>query len=92
MVRAALMSSIINSNSEVEFITEHYWGYAKVSENETNEYEVTHPRWEHHPIDHFEIKVNFEAVYGSEFEFLNRMNPNSVILANGSEITVENKT
>tara|TARA_Y100000385_G_scaffold286046_1_gene347221 strand:- start:6027 stop:6740 length:714 start_codon:yes stop_codon:yes gene_type:complete len=92
MVRAALMSSIIKSNSEVEFITEHYWGYAKVSENETNEYEVTHPRWEHYLIDHFEIKVNFEAVYGPEFEFLNRMNPNSVILANGSEITVENKT
>ena len=92
MVRAALMSSIIKSNSEVEFITEHYWGYAKVSENETNEYEVTHPRWEHYPIDHFEIKVNYEAVYGPEFEFLNRMNPNSVILANGSEITVENKT
>ena len=39
-----------------------------------------------------EIKVNFGAVYGPEFKTLNRMNPNSVILANGSEITVENKT
>lgn len=91
MVQAALKSSIIKPNSEVEFITEHYWGYAKVSESVTNEYEVTHPKWEQYSVDHFEIKVNFEAVYGPEFEILNRMNPNSVILADGSEITVENK-
>ena len=64
-----------------------YW-----SESVTNEYEVTHPRWEHYPVNDFEIKVNFEAVYGPDFEILNLINPNSVILANGSEITVENKT
>ena len=92
MVKAALKSSIIKPNSEFEFITEQYWGYAKVSESVTNEYEVTHPRWEHYPVNDFEIKVNFEAVYGPEFEILNRINPNSVILADGSEITVENKT
>ena len=35
-----LKSSIIKPNSEFEFITEHYWGYAKVSESVTNEYEL----------------------------------------------------
>lgn len=42
-VVAALEQTPIVENSETEFITEHYWGYAKVSETVTNEYEVKHP-------------------------------------------------
>ena len=44
-VKATLNSSEIKSYSETEFITEHYWGYAKVTDSKTNEYEVTHPKW-----------------------------------------------
>jgi hypothetical protein len=38
-----------------------------------------------------DIDVDFGATYGQEFEFLNSTNPTSVMLAEGSEITVENK-
>ncbi|MFT5959607.1 MAG: hypothetical protein ACI8VJ_001366, partial [Polaribacter sp.] len=44
-ITAALQTSEIEENSATEFITEHYWGYAKVNDTTTNEYEVTHPRW-----------------------------------------------
>ena len=81
----------IEENSEAEFITEHYWGYAKVSEEKTNEYEVTHPKWLQYPVIDHAITVDFEHNYGSEFSFLNEEEPTSVLLAEGSEITVESK-
>ncbi|GAB5557699.1 MAG: DUF2071 domain-containing protein [Schleiferiaceae bacterium] len=79
-------------DSETEFITEHYWGYAHVNSQKSNEYEVTHPRWEIYPVQSFAIDVDFGAVYGPEFAFLNDLQPQSVMLAEGSEITVESKT
>ena len=91
-VQATLNSSEIKSYSETEFITEHYWGYAKVTDSKTNEYEVTHPKWKQYLVTHSEINVDFGAVYGTDFEFINRLKPNSVMLIEGSEITVENKT
>ena len=92
MVQATLDSSEIKSYSETEFITEHYWGYAKVTDSKTNEYEVTHPKWKQYLVTHSEINVDFGAVYGTDFEFMNSMKPISVMLIEGSEITIENKT
>ena len=91
-IKASIDKFEIEPNSETEFITEHYWGYAKVNEQKSNEYEVTHPKWEVYNVNDYKIDVDFGTVYGEEFEFLNTSNPNSVMLAEGSEITVENKT
>ncbi|MEZ4859323.1 MAG: DUF2071 domain-containing protein [Flavobacteriaceae bacterium] len=81
----------IPSDSEVEFITEHYWGYACKNKSASIEYEVTHPKWEHYPIQEFTIDVDFNKVYGAPFGFLKELQPTSVFLAEGSPITVENK-
>lgn len=81
----------IEKGSETEFITEHYWGYAHINGHSSNEYEVTHPRWVAYPVNDFIVDVNFEEVYGSDFAFLDKMEPFSVMLAEGSDITVENK-
>lgn len=77
--------------SETEFITEHYWGYTKINDSKTSAYQVTHPRWKAYPILSHEINVDFGLVYGKNFEFLNQSKPVSVMLAEGSEITVEGK-
>ncbi len=90
-IKADLEPVGIPQNSEIEFITEHYWGYAGINETSSNEYEVTHPKWVQYAVKEAEIKVDFGAVYGSEFSFLNEIEPHSVLLAEGSEITVENK-
>lgn len=74
--------------SEEEFITEHYWGYTKIGANRTSEYGVEHPRWEAYPIKDYSIDVDFGINYGREFAFLSNTKPNSVILAEGSEIRV----
>ncbi len=78
-------------NSEIEFISEHYWGYAKVNEAKTNEYEVTHPKWQHYPVHKYVVNVDFGEMYGANFAFLKATKPKSVLLAEGSEITVEPK-
>jgi len=90
-IQASLEKFKIEPNSKTGFITEHYWGYSKVDKTISNEYEVTHPRWEVYKISDYDINVDFGAVYGNEFKFLNSLHPASVMLAEGSEITVENK-
>ncbi|BDD06489.1 YqjF family protein [Aureibacter tunicatorum] len=82
----------IEVGSETEFITEHYWGYAKVNEKATNSYEVTHPRWKAYEVLEHKISVDFKATYGDKFAFLSELKPASVMLAEGSNITVEPKT
>ncbi len=77
--------------SETEFITEHYWGYTRINPSKTFEYEVTHPKWLAYPVKDYFIDVDFGLVYGEPFRFLNDMEPASVMLAEGSEISVENK-
>jgi uncharacterized protein len=78
----------IQPGSEAEFITEHYWGYARINARETSEYEVTHPRWQVYPVRRYAIDVDFAKVYGADFGFLKTETPRSVFLAEGSEIHV----
>jgi hypothetical protein len=90
-IEAALEATKIKPNSITEFITEHYWGYAKVNDHVTNEYEVTHPKWEVYKMMDYKLKVDFGLVYGKTFNILNQQAPSSVMLAEGSVITVEPK-
>lgn len=78
----------LTENSEAEFITEHYWGYTKLKDNKTLEYQVEHLRWELYKIKDFEIKINFAKVYGEEFSEFLSAKPYSRILAEGSKIVV----
>ena len=81
----------IETGTEASFITEHYWGYTRVNETLTYEYEVTHPTWEQYAIENYEVEVDFGLVYGDAFGFLNSEMPASIMLAEGSPITVEQK-
>ncbi len=84
--------SEIEEGSKTEFITEHYWGYAKQGDQKTNEYEVTHPKWQKYDVLDYEIKADFGGIYGEEFSFLDNQKPASVMLTEGSKITVEPKS
>ena len=81
----------IEIGSETEFITEHYWGYAKVNDGKTNEYEVKHPRWVKYDVIDYKVSVDFNLTFGKIFGFLNEQKPVSVMLAEGSIIAIENK-
>ncbi|MEZ4954453.1 MAG: DUF2071 domain-containing protein [Saprospiraceae bacterium] len=90
-VESEINKSIIEPESEAAFITEHYWGYTKINNNTTFEYEVTHPTWDQFKIKNYKIDVDFGSIYGDDFKELNNLNPKSIMLAEGSAITVENK-
>lgn len=79
----------IQAGSEAEFITEHYYGYTRVSDRVTFEYEVTHPRWTQLDVLGYKTDVNFEKAYGLPFSFMATEKPASVLFAEGSKITVE---
>lgn len=83
---------IITPGSEAEFITEHYYGYAKVDNAKSNQYEVTHPKWQQYPVKDYTVSVDFALNYGNKFQFLNNCRPTSVMLAEGSPITIEGKS
>lgn len=79
----------IKPDSEEEFITEHFWGYTKITDSVTSEYEVAHPRWQIYPVRDYEVNVDFQTTYGSDFAFLQDAKPVSVYLAEGSDIIVK---
>lgn len=81
----------IPENSVTEFITEHYWGYNRTGARKTTEYEVTHPKWNAYNVKNYKIEADFAKEYGEAFGFLNHTEPRSVLLAEGSPITVEGK-
>ena len=81
-------SQPIVAGSEAEFITEHYWGYTRLANGRTSEYEVVHPRWELYPVLRYTIDSEFAVVYGPRFAPLDAMQPVSVMLVEGSEVTV----
>ena len=91
-VEASPVPRPIDPGSEEEFITEHYWGYTKRSRGNTSEYGVRHPRWQVYPIRSFKIEADFAALYGPAFAQLNGQAPASVLLAEGSNVSVSTGT
>ena len=87
-VSAFSESQPIRIGSEEEFFTEHYWGYTKLRDGGTSQYEVLHPRWQIYPVEQFTINVAFGQIYGDAFSGLNDRQPDSVLLAEGSEVVV----
>ncbi|AZA77224.1 DUF2071 domain-containing protein [Chryseobacterium sp. G0186] len=80
----------MEADSEFEFITEHYFGFTK-KENQTSEYEVCHPKWDCYSVKDHHLEIDFQKIYGRDFEYLNAQEPISVMLAEGSEIEVKTK-
>jgi uncharacterized protein YqjF (DUF2071 family) len=91
-VEASPTPQPILPGSEEEFITEHYWGYTKRRSGHTSEYGVRHPRWQMYPIQRFAIDADFGALYGPAFASLDPAQPASVLLAEGSAVSVSTGT
>ena len=81
----------IKTGSEEEFIMDQFWGYTAINERKTSEYHVEHSRWSTYPLRQHKIVCDFKKIYGNDFAFLNRQQPDSVFLAEGSPIIVYKK-
>jgi len=78
----------IIKNSAEEFIAEHYWGYTFISKTCTGVYEVVHPKWRVHKVKSYDVFCSIEQLYGKDFVSTLNQKPQSVFLADGSEIRV----
>lgn len=88
-VKTNLTAEEMIPESIEEFIFEHYYGYTKVSAERTQEYRVNHPRWQVYKVLDSVIRCDFETMYGPSFARLNQQQPDSVIVANGSAVSVD---
>ena len=71
-----------------EFFIEHYWGYNRQMDGGAMEYEVTHPKWQTRPAELTRFDLDLESLYGTEWAEALAGKPDSVVLANGSEVAV----
>jgi uncharacterized protein YqjF (DUF2071 family) len=78
----------IEASTIEEFIFERYFGFNKLDESLTQEYQINHPNWMTNKIIRAEVKCDFENMYGKPFASLNDTIPDSILLAEGSSISV----
>jgi FMN phosphatase YigB (HAD superfamily) len=76
------------TDSLEKFIYEHYYGYTKINEHQTEEYQLRHPSWKTHKITDYKIDCDFEAMYGKSFSILNNTQPSEVFIAEGSDVSI----
>jgi hypothetical protein len=81
-------SEAMAPESVEEFIFEHYYGYTKINGQQTQEYRVNHPRWKINKVLDYSIHCDFKEMYGDAFSVLSETAPDSVIMAEGSPVSV----
>jgi hypothetical protein len=78
----------IGAASQEEFILEHYWGYNKIGDALTMEYQVEHISWNAGSVTDTVFEADISKLYGKEFEPYLSVNPYSAFFADGSDIIV----
>lgn len=74
--------------SAEHWLKEHEWGFGRDRRGRAIAYRVDHPPWPVHPVRSCTLDVDFGALYGREWAGLTGRDPDSVILAAGSEVAV----
>jgi uncharacterized protein YqjF (DUF2071 family) len=78
----------LEDNSEEEFISEHYWGYAAQRDGSCMEYQVLHPRWRVKRAEQATLNCDVAALYGQEYSAALSTAPASAFIAEGSPVSV----
>ena len=81
--------SPLSPGSDAEFITEHYWGYARQRDGSTIEYRVDHPSWRVWNADQSHFAGDVRGLYGPEFAPVLAGSPSSAFVTEGSAIIVQ---
>ena len=81
-------SHAIAAGSAEEFIFEHYWGYNKLRDNSTLEYQVEHPAWQVRKVHDCVFRADIAALYGNQFVPYLSVEPYSAFFAAGSAVSV----
>ena len=90
-VEASPQGSLPAEDSEAHFFKEHSWGYGTDRRGNCLRYEVRHPVWETHSVTTMALDWDWGLVYGNEWADFNDIQPRSILLAQGSSISVSPK-
>jgi uncharacterized protein len=74
--------------SLIQFITEHYWGYAAHGARGAIEYEVQHEKWAVREAATAAVSGDATLYYGADLGRIVMCKPDSAFLAEGSSVTV----
>lgn len=74
--------------SPEHWFKEHQWGYGTTRGGKLLRYEVEHPVWACHRVHDWDVEVDWGRIYGEAWSAMNRARPLSVMLAQGSAISV----
>jgi uncharacterized protein YqjF (DUF2071 family) len=75
-------------NTMGEFVTKQGWGCGQSRRGKSMRFKVTHAPWRNYSIANSSINVDFELLYGAKWAFLDTMKPDSIILCEGSPVSV----
>ncbi|MFB3429735.1 MAG: YqjF family protein [Phycisphaerales bacterium] len=74
--------------SPEHWFKEHQWGYGTTRGGKLLRYEVEHPVWACHRVHDWDVEVDWGRIYGEAWSEMNKARPLSVMLAQGSAISV----
>ena len=77
----------IESGSEEEFVTQHFWGYTRQRDGSAVEYEVRHPSWRIWKLRVADLDDD-STVFDAPFAGALRRAPHSAFLADGSAVSL----
>jgi uncharacterized protein YqjF (DUF2071 family) len=78
----------IQPGSAEEFIFEHYWGYNRLTDRKTMEYQVEHLPWKVSKVKSHVFEADIAELYGPAFVPYLQKEPYSAFFATGSDIAV----
>ena len=87
-VAAKGLPSLPDDESLDTFVVEHHWGYGQSRQGRCIEYEVDRPPWRTYPVGGHQMEVDVARLYGPEFADALTREPISVVLAEGSRVSV----
>jgi uncharacterized protein YqjF (DUF2071 family) len=75
-------------DSVEHFFKEHQWGFGTTRHGKLIRYEVDHPEWDVYPLREYRVDIDWSILYGPEWAVMNGAQPESVVLAVGSDVRV----
>lgn len=69
-----------------DLICERPFAYSRTSGGELLRYDLDHPRWATYSVVEHQLDVDFGALYGDEWRFLNTSKPEAVTVSEGSRV------
>lgn len=70
------------------WVKEQETGFGRTRGGRLTAYHVQHPAWRTYPLEVYQVHVDFAHLYGERWQFLQERTPDSVVLAEGSQIAI----